>query len=177
MTRVAPMAVMTVSPHGSFGYVRTSGDTGGCPKGYPCTHPGVDLLAPAGTPIRAPESGVVIARGDGLSPPFTGYNPFVVALLGDSGKYHLLAHMSMATAHLAPIGGRIAAGQVVGSVGVNHLHWELRTRVTPSSGSTNMQNNGDPLVWLASEGVGASDLGAIVVVGAAATLAFLLLRR
>lgn len=175
--RVAPLRVVTVSPHGAFGYQRTAQTGGGCPKGYPCTHPGVDLLAPAGTPVYAPEDGRVVALGDGASPPFTGYGPWVVEILGASGVYHLLAHMSPSTRALAPIGGMVRAGQQVGTVGVNHTHWEVRRLATPGAGRTNMQNNSDPMAWRAGSDGELADIIPIVIVGAAATVAFLWFRR
>lgn len=175
--RVAPLRTMKVTPHGAFGFVRRSSSNGGCgTKGYPCTHPGTDLAAAAGTPVYAPEDGVVIAQGDGTSSPFRGYGPWVIALRGASGKIHLLAHMGRGTAHMALVGARVTAGQQIGTIGVNHLHWEIRDKVTPPTGD-NMDNNSDAMVWL-EEGAGIAPEGwlALGILGGAAAIAYLVWR-
>jgi murein DD-endopeptidase MepM/ murein hydrolase activator NlpD len=170
--RVAPLKVMKVTPHGAFGYVRRSSSDGGCgTKGFPCTHPGTDLAAAAGTPVYAPEDGVFIAQGDGTQSPFRGYGPWVAALAGASGKIHLLAHMHPSTGSLSSVGRRVVAGQQVGTIGVNHLHWEIRTKVTPPTGN-NMDNNADAMAWLRG-GIASSPLAAVIVLGGVALIATL----
>jgi len=86
-------------------------------------HTGLDLGAPAGTPVLAPAPGVVLAtealqvRGNAV---FVDHGAGVV-----SGYYHL-------TEIAVQPGQQVAAGDVLGSVGSTglstgaHLHWEIR---------------------------------------------------
>jgi murein DD-endopeptidase MepM/ murein hydrolase activator NlpD len=159
--------------------VRSSPADGSCGvSGYPCRHPGVDVAGRAGTPVVAPEDGTVELVADGQSPPFTGYGPWLVILRGlASGKYHLLAHLAPATAHMAPQGAKVRAGQQVGTTSpANHTHWEIRTRPVPdfARGETNFTNNSDPVAWLSTAALG---LGSVLLVGGVAALVMLLRRR
>ena len=87
-------------------------------------HTGIDLAAPAGTPILAAESGTVITvqkRG-------TGYGWYVVVSHG-SNISTLYAHMSSI---IVSPGQTVSRGQKLGGVGTtgsstgNHLHFEVR---------------------------------------------------
>src|SRR5262245_35365315 len=70
-----------------------------CPSGAAtCTHFGIDLHGKQGTPILAPEGGIVVvsravATTGYNDPPFSGYGPGVVLMLGDSGVWHLMGHV------------------------------------------------------------------------------------
>lgn len=86
-------------------------------------HRGVDMFAPRGTPVLAPEAGKAVpgtARLGGL----------VVRLSGESGTYHFLAHLR---GYALPVARPVEAGDVVGYVGTSgnaagtapHLHWQL----------------------------------------------------
>ncbi len=96
-------------------------------------HSGGDFLSPAGTPVRAPNSGrVVVAR----SLYFSGNT---VVIDHGLGLFSLLAHLS---AIAVGTGDRLEPGQVVGTVGATgrvtgpHLHWAVRAsgaRVDPLS--------------------------------------------
>ena len=87
-------------------------------------HTGVDIAAPAGTPILAAESGTVILVKN-LS---TGYGHYVVVSHG-SGITTLYAHMSSI---IVTVGQTVSRGQKLGGVGTtgsstgNHLHFEVR---------------------------------------------------
>lgn len=90
-----------VTPHGAFGYVRTSAADGSAGAGgYPSTHYGVDLAGQEGDQVRAPEDGELIAVMANLPGkdvrPWTGYGPGLVVIKGASGRYHLLAHLDEA---------------------------------------------------------------------------------
>ena len=87
-------------------------------------HNGVDIAAPAGTPIKAPASGIlekVDYQGDGAG-------HYVILRHGD-GTRSKYFHMQQQS----PLeeGARISAGQVIGRVGSTgrstgpHLHYEL----------------------------------------------------
>lgn len=99
-------------------------------------HEGVDLAAPAGTPVRAAEAGRVVYSGNGL---------------GDYGNVVILKHVgSFATVYAHHRRNRVREGQLVekgaliGEVGDTgnatrpHLHFEIRRGDEPL----------DPLRWL-----------------------------
>lgn len=86
-------------------------------------HAGLDIAAPAGTPIRAVESGEVILAGRRK-----GYGN-VVMVRHDDGTTGLYAHCRDLSVRS---GARIRAGQAIATVGESgratgpHLHFELR---------------------------------------------------
>lgn len=86
-------------------------------------HAGTDFLSPAGTPIRAPNAGRVVAARDLY---FSGRTVIIDHGLG---LFSQLAHMSRID---VVEGDTVTAGQVVGLVGATgrvtgaHLHWGLR---------------------------------------------------
>ena len=87
------------------------------------THPGVDVGAPAGTPIRAPAGGVVLSAG-----PRGGYGNAVEIDHGD-GLVTLYGH---AADLLVSAGDFVEPGQAIATVGSTgrstgpHLHFEVR---------------------------------------------------
>src|SRR5207302_240783 len=92
-----------------------------CAQGH--FHSGLDLAAPAGTPVRATLAGVARVV---LSP--AGYGLHVVLDHG-AGLSSLYAHLSAAW---VLDGAAVAAGEVIGAVGSSgnstgpHLHFEIR---------------------------------------------------
>lgn len=115
-------------------------------------HAGIDLGARRGTPVRAPEDGVVEAVGaaDSLPPidgwRFRGYGPELVLMRGDSGRWHLLSHLQNASVQ---VGQRVTAGEAVGEVSrLAHCHWEVLTRARPGRGQSVAEISLDPLAWL-----------------------------
>lgn len=163
---VSPITPLVVGSNGAFRALRSSSAQGSCGvHGYPCLHPGVDVAARQGTTVVAPESGVVVIAADGTAPPFVGYGPWLVLLRGDSGKFHLLAHLDPSTAAQAPAGLRVAEGAAIGTVSAaRHTHWEVRVRPTPPAGKTNLDNNLDPIGWM--KGVGSIVVLAVIAGGA-----------
>jgi murein DD-endopeptidase MepM/ murein hydrolase activator NlpD len=91
-------------------------------------HTGIDIAAPAGTPVRAAADGILFNAG-----PNAGYG--IEALIdhgyGVTTKY---AHLS---ALYVVVGQEVRRGQVIGAVGVTgrttgpHLHYEVLVRGTP----------------------------------------------
>jgi murein DD-endopeptidase MepM/ murein hydrolase activator NlpD len=89
-------------------------------------HAGIDISAPAGTPVRAAASGTVIYAGW-----MGGYGNLVVI---DHGR-----GLATAYAHLSAIwgAGSVSQGQGIGAVGCtgsctgNHLHFEVRVNGQP----------------------------------------------
>ena len=105
----------------------------GVPKPSGRTHEGIDLFAPRGTAVVAPVSGRV-EQVDGT----VGGLQFW--LYGTDGSLYLGTHMDRAGR-----GGRVSAGEVVGTVGTSgnargtspHLHFELHPGGTGSSTAVN----------------------------------------
>jgi murein DD-endopeptidase MepM/ murein hydrolase activator NlpD len=98
-------------------------------SGYPHFHTGVDLAAPALTPVLASDDGLVAVVGSTQ----TGYGNFVV--LGHrSGLLTLYGHLQRA---LVQPGEAVAQGQPIGLEGSTgnstgpHLHFEVRLKDQP----------------------------------------------
>ncbi|KVD00330.1 hypothetical protein WI77_04475 [Burkholderia ubonensis] len=93
-------------------------------------HSGIDLAAPAGTPIYAAADGVVSRIATHRS-----YGKYVVVNHGESLETYY-AHLSAFGKDLR-VGQRIAAGDYVGAVGQRgsatapHLHFEVQRREQP----------------------------------------------
>jgi murein DD-endopeptidase MepM/ murein hydrolase activator NlpD len=91
-------------------------------------HEGIDIGAPAGTPIRAAASGTVIYTGW-----LGGYGNLIVIDHG-AGLATAYAHMS---GYAASTGQPVAQGQTIGFVGCtghcfgSHLHFEVRVNGAP----------------------------------------------
>lgn len=96
-------------------------------------HSGEDISAPAGTPVRATNEGIVALVGDYF---FSGKSIVVDHGLGLFTMYFHLDEIAVAE------GDKIQKGQVIGKVGATgratgpHLHWGLRingARINPMS--------------------------------------------
>lgn len=126
-------------------------------------HYGLDIWAPIGTPVRAVESGVVLAASENGARGFGGYG-HAVLLKHDSGQFSLYAHLN----ERAPVspGDRVSEGQLIGHVGNSdgragnptrtsppHLHFEIRERVRGYIPGEYGEGNVNPREWLAARGV------------------------
>src|SRR5574341_1004790 len=113
----------------AFGTVRSY--NGG---GYNSFHGGTDFVAPAGTPVYAPASGVVVDSG------FLTVRGYYTVIDHGWGVYSGFWHQS--TVLVSP-GDSVVAGQQIGTVGntglstAAHLHWEMWVD----------GNQVDPLQW------------------------------
>ncbi len=108
-------------------------------RGFSSFHPGIDLSAPPGTPIRAANSGAVI---------FAGWNSW------GYGNTVVLAHGPFLTlyGHMSSIAVRcgqlVPAGSVIGGVGSTgnssgpHLHFEIRNGQTQTDPLATIPNLG-----------------------------------
>lgn len=96
-------------------------------QGFLPGHTAVDLAANMGTPVRAPESGRVVALLGNWKPGgYFGGN--YVKIRGNSGHVYYMGHMSKVTTQLNET---VTEGQVVGHVGNTgistgpHVHFEM----------------------------------------------------
>lgn len=100
-------------------------------------HPGVDLAAPEGTPVKAAFSGEVIFAGP------TDEIGLAVILDHGGGKETLYGNLSQVAVKK---GAKVARGEVIGKVGTSalaesadppHVHFELRTGDQPADPGIN----------------------------------------
>jgi murein DD-endopeptidase MepM/ murein hydrolase activator NlpD len=143
------------------------------------THYGVDLAGKLGDVVRAPEHMTIVAtaiapdsdiadntnfeacrglRGgllcqlrDRKWSPWTGYGPGVVVGHGDSGRFHLLAHLGSVNVvdgqevnEGDPIG---AMASHVGNAGT-HTHWEVRSVAVDEGPRTRERFTVDPVAFV-----------------------------
>ncbi|MGH2968098.1 MAG: murein hydrolase activator EnvC family protein, partial [Solirubrobacteraceae bacterium] len=91
-------------------------------------HAGVDIAAPAGTPIRAAKAGQVVLLG-----PTGGYGNYICIGHG-GGLSTCYAHLS---SYSTSSGASVSQGQVIGAVGCtghcfgDHVHFETRVGGSP----------------------------------------------
>jgi murein DD-endopeptidase MepM/ murein hydrolase activator NlpD len=117
-------------PPGDYLFIRPVPlQDGWIPRGYSYWHPGIDIILPIGTPIRAASGGIVEFSGWNAN----GFGNLVVLDHGN-GYRTLYAHQSE---RLVAEGGTVAQGDVIGLVGItgwathSHLHFEIRQGYRP----------------------------------------------
>ncbi len=99
-------------------------------RGVSRYHPGIDLMAPYGSPVQAAASGVVTYAGR-----YYAYGNIVDISHAD-GSVTRYAHLSRFAAGVRP-GTNVAGGQVIGAIGTTgnahgaHLHFEVRVNGAP----------------------------------------------
>jgi murein DD-endopeptidase MepM/ murein hydrolase activator NlpD len=99
------------------------------PRPTPHLHHGLDIFADFGTPIRAPDDGVISGMGDVASDPLGGTN---VYLRGSDGTEYYFAHL-LGRPQGEYVGQHVKTGTVIGFVGNSgdaqggtpHLHFEI----------------------------------------------------
>ncbi|MBJ7453382.1 MAG: M23 family metallopeptidase [Blastococcus sp.] len=106
-------------------------------------HSGVDIAAPIGTPIYAPDEGVVLQAG-----PASGFGLAVAVQHGD-GRITVYGHINR---FFVTPGQSVRAGEQIAEVGNRgqstgpHLHIEVHTGGLYA-------NRGNPVPWLAARGI------------------------
>jgi murein DD-endopeptidase MepM/ murein hydrolase activator NlpD len=106
-------------------------------------HAGIDIAAPIGTPIFAPEGGVVVQAG-----PASGFG-LAVALQHPDGTITLYGHVNQ---FFVSVGQTVTTGQQIAEVGNRgqstgpHLHFEVHT------GGLYV-NRVNPVPWLTARGI------------------------
>ena len=99
-------------------------------RGITSHHPGLDLVAPHGSPARAAAAGTVV-----FAQTYFAYG-LMVDIDHGGGVVTRYAHLSGFAPGLRP-GTRVAAGQQIGQVGrtgratTNHIHFEVRINGRP----------------------------------------------
>ncbi len=106
-------------------------------------HAGIDIAAPIGTPVYAPESGVVLQAG-----PASGFG-FAVAVQHGDGTITLYGHVNQ---FFVRAGQTVAAGERIAEVGNRgqstgpHLHFEVHKGGLYA-------NRTNPVPWLTAHGI------------------------
>ncbi|WP_330233464.1 M23 family metallopeptidase [Nocardia sp. NBC_00508] len=106
-------------------------------------HGGLDMAAPAGTPIYAATGGTVVKAGN-----YGGGFGYQVRIRSADGTETIYAHQTPGSIRVRA-GDRIPAGTMIGAVGSTgnstgpHLHYEVRRNGQPV----------EPIAYLASQGV------------------------
>lgn len=106
-------------------------------------HNGVDIAAPLGTPILAPEGGVVVEAG-----PATGFG-LMVAIQHPDGTITLYGHIN---AYSVTAGQTVTAGQQIAEVGNRGLSTGAHVHVEVHTGGL-YANRQNPVPWLAARGI------------------------
>ena len=94
-------------------------------RGFSAYHPGIDLMAPYGSPLRAATAGTVVFAGT-----YFGYGNMIDIALPD-GTVTRYAHLSKFAPGLRT-GTVLQTGDLIGAVGTSghahgpHLHFEVR---------------------------------------------------
>jgi murein hydrolase activator len=116
------------------------------PGGIILKHQGIGIGAPAGTAVRAVESGLVEFAGA-----FPGYGSTVIVSHGGGYRTLYLYLQSIGVR----VGEQLSSGQVIGTVGGEQTaegpHIEFQVRVPAAGGSEPV----DPLSWLRARATGA----------------------
>lgn len=126
-------SLKNIKPTSSVGFMHPLGGAGNFSSGYGrrwgSFHAGIDIAAPAGTPVYAAASGVVTFAGYNSG----GYGKLVIIDHGN-GQETYYAHNSSIYVN---VGQRVSKGQQIAGVGStgnstgNHLHFEIRNYGSP----------------------------------------------
>ncbi len=107
-------------------------------------HKGLDIAAPAGTPIISPVRGEIVVAKWG-----NAYGNYIDVKDADTGQIHRFAHMPSLD---VKVGQKVGRGDQIGKVGNTgrstgaHIHWELRTSSTGRG-----ENTRDIMEWAVNQ--------------------------
>lgn len=152
------MSVPINRPLESFRYTSPFGIRTDPFRGNDSFHPGVDLAAPAGTPVYATGDAIVSRAG-----PAAGYGNLVVLSHG-AGIETRYGHLSRI---VVKVGERVQRGEMIGLVGStgrstgNHLHYEIRIANQPINPLPFMDPGDEQLALNAAVGSGAGKASAM----------------
>lgn len=98
-------------------------------------HMGIDVFAPAGTPVHAPLSGTVVSVVYNADPLDYGHTLILRHEAGGVRFYTLYGHLGASLPRLCQPGQQVAAGQVIAHLGdwpenggwAPHLHFQIMT--------------------------------------------------
>jgi murein DD-endopeptidase MepM/ murein hydrolase activator NlpD len=168
-----PTSAFTIAGTRGYGAVRRSAADGGCGIGsYPCTHYGMDLVPKdKDSRVYAPEGGTVVDIAYDTAP-YAGYGPSSVNMLGDSGVYHLLAHLDPSTLTVTP-GMRVMEGMHLARFDAAHAHTHYEVRKAKTG--PNATNTVNPELWMAGQGL-FGGLGSLLLFGAVAWISYKLIK-
>lgn len=105
-------------------------------------HMGVDVFAPAGTPVHAPLSGTVVSVVYNADPLDYGHTLILLHEEGGVCFYTLYGHLGASLPELCQPGQQVAAGQVIAHLGdwpenggwAPHLHFQIMTDLLGQTG-------------------------------------------
>jgi RHS repeat-associated protein len=123
------------NPHkGEYGMVRTVSTANDKP------HRGVDVLAPSGTPVHAPQDGTVVRITGNASDKCSTCFGLTIYVKTETGETVQFSHLSATAASLKP-GSAVEAGQIIAASGtsgnahdVSKEEQHLHVQVTDQSG-------------------------------------------
>lgn len=117
-------------------------------------HMGIDIFAPAGTPVHAPLDGEVVSLANNDAPLDYGFTLILKHHTGSSVPFFTLyGHLSASLMSLLKLGQQVAAGDLVAHFGdrsenggwAPHLHFQVMTSHLAQSG--NFFGVGHPSLW------------------------------
>lgn len=129
-----------VLPVGRRGFVLTAG-FGDCGPLWASCHSGQDFAVPAGTPVVAAGSGVVVFAGKSGA---YGNAVHVLHSGGIATWYGHLSEIRVQSGDTVPVGGLIGLAGSTGNSTGPHLHFEVRIQASPGSSGQPV----DPMPWL-----------------------------
>jgi murein DD-endopeptidase MepM/ murein hydrolase activator NlpD len=117
-------------------------------------HLGIDVFAPAGTPVHAPLAGRVAFVAYNADPLDYGHTLILEHRTGDQRFWTLYGHLGATLPGLCAVGDSVAAGQIIAQLGdwhenggwAAHLHFQIMTDMLAQTGG-NFFGVGHASLW------------------------------